>query len=330
MRRVGKFGVPVRCRAATTGEYHHYQPGPFARAFRAIVATCTPSGLRKRIASRLTTGLERVEQMEKEAQWIKVHGSPLAVMGLPEHAELAEVKNRYTDLLFETHPDTAIAGAFGATDAAVAAAEAKRAAIRAGTLSDDGKMLVLSDEEQRALDAAAARAERRRAEDFALLQEAHAMIVNPDSVWHLNGGAPHILQVIRPPTSLLARVATPVRVVAVTSNLLMSAIACAIIFLLSPAVFQMLLEKLDPALHEWSLSVKAEDDAREAAGIAVDRDDVTRYASPKVQRMLKPGKAVQRIQASTAAAVEDDITAAVHGAVASHVSMAGKGLALSE
>ena len=300
MRRL-QFPPRVRlCRSETTGQYHEYTPGPVARCARAILNAAAPRRLKKVLAGRVATGLERVERMEKEARWLKVHGSPLHVLGLPEHADLAEVKSRYTDLLFETHPDTAIAGTFGAVDAAVTR--------RASDMS-------LAQVDTAATAVAAARAEKDRAEAYQLLKEAHVMITTPDSVWHLNGSAPQILDVIQPPTSLLSRVATPVRVVASVSNLLMAAVACLIIFVVSPGAFQMLLEKLDPALHAWTQQAKAEDDAREAQGVAVDRDDVTRFASPKVQRMLKPGKAVQRIQEVSASAVDDDVGAAVRAAV---------------
>ncbi|KPI83287.1 hypothetical protein ABL78_7684 [Leptomonas seymouri] len=51
--------------------------------------------------------MERTEQLEKEQQWLKKHGSPLQVMGLPDHAELMEVRARYRTLVLEAHPDTA-------------------------------------------------------------------------------------------------------------------------------------------------------------------------------------------------------------------------------
>ncbi|EPY33211.1 chaperone protein DNAJ [Strigomonas culicis] len=52
-------------------------------------------------------GMEKAEVMEREQMWLKKHGSPLSVMGLPDHAELVEVRARYRNLVLETHPDTA-------------------------------------------------------------------------------------------------------------------------------------------------------------------------------------------------------------------------------
>lgn len=55
----------------------------------------------------MQTGMERTEELEREQQWLQKHGSPLQVMGLPDHAELTEVRARYRTLVLETHPDTA-------------------------------------------------------------------------------------------------------------------------------------------------------------------------------------------------------------------------------
>ncbi|CAD2221783.1 chaperone protein DNAJ [Angomonas deanei] len=55
---------------------------------------------------RMQMGMEEAEALEREQMWLKKHGSPLTVMGLPDHAELPEVRARYRNLILETHPDT--------------------------------------------------------------------------------------------------------------------------------------------------------------------------------------------------------------------------------
>jgi hypothetical protein len=95
----------------TTGDWHSYRPGRITLFCRGVFNAVAGVSLKKKIALRMQAGLERVEAMEKEQQWLKCHGSPLEVMGLPEHAELAEVRARYRDLLLETHPDTSLSKA---------------------------------------------------------------------------------------------------------------------------------------------------------------------------------------------------------------------------
>lgn len=96
----------VSRRAATTGDHHSYQPGRLATVLRSLFLALTPQSLKKKIAVSMQSGMERAEAMEKEQQWVHRHGSPLQVMGLPEHAALAEVKARYRNLVLEAHPDT--------------------------------------------------------------------------------------------------------------------------------------------------------------------------------------------------------------------------------
>ncbi|RNF04155.1 chaperone protein DNAJ [Trypanosoma rangeli] len=94
-------------RRATTGEHHSYRPGRLARVFRRLYVFVTPRSFHKSLATNLQVGMERVQELEREQLWLRQHGSPLRVMGLPEHAELTEVRSRYRDLVFATHPDTA-------------------------------------------------------------------------------------------------------------------------------------------------------------------------------------------------------------------------------
>lgn len=108
VRSSDPFVVPCwsALRCVTTGEQHSYKPGRMARALRTLFVALTPTSLKKRIAVRMQTGMERTEELEREQQWLKKHGSPLQVMGLPDHAELTEVRARYRTLVLETHPDT--------------------------------------------------------------------------------------------------------------------------------------------------------------------------------------------------------------------------------
>ncbi|PBJ68239.1 hypothetical protein BCY84_22077 [Trypanosoma cruzi cruzi] len=107
-----RVGILASCaltpmRRATTGEHHSYRPGRFAQLFRRLYVAVTPRSLHRSLAINLQAGMERVQELEREQLWLRLHGSPLRVMGLPEHAELAEVRSRYRDLVFATHPDTA-------------------------------------------------------------------------------------------------------------------------------------------------------------------------------------------------------------------------------
>lgn len=101
-------------RHETTGAHHSFQPGRFTLAARAVFQRLAPSSMRKSIAVKLQKGMEEVESLEKQQMWLRTHGSPLAVMGLPDHAELQEVRCRYRDLILETHPDTQQSGVSGA------------------------------------------------------------------------------------------------------------------------------------------------------------------------------------------------------------------------
>lgn len=98
-----------RGRCETTGEHHSYKPGKVTLAIRAVFQALTPANFRKKLALRMQAGMEKVEELEKEQMWLRRHGSPLTVMGLPDHAELPEVKARYRDLVLETHPDSSSA-----------------------------------------------------------------------------------------------------------------------------------------------------------------------------------------------------------------------------
>lgn len=99
----------VAVRGITTGENYSYKPGPITRGLRRVFTALTPRDMRKRLAVRMQRGMEKTEDLERQQQWLKQHGSPLQVMGLPDHAELTEVRARYRSLVLDTHPDTATA-----------------------------------------------------------------------------------------------------------------------------------------------------------------------------------------------------------------------------
>nr|CCC91690.1 unnamed protein product [Trypanosoma congolense IL3000] len=105
------IATAVRC--VTTGSNHSFRPGPMTRCLRAVFLTLTPKGFRARLASGLQHGMERVRILEQEQLWLHHHGSPLRVLGLPDHAELPEVRERYRDLLLQIHPDTSQPGEAG-------------------------------------------------------------------------------------------------------------------------------------------------------------------------------------------------------------------------
>ncbi|KAG8346773.1 putative chaperone protein DNAj [Trypanosoma vivax] len=95
-------------RSLTTGDGYSYRPGRIARLLRRFFVFLVPRSVHKRLVASMKSGMERVRELEQQQQWLSKHGSPLQVLGLPEHAELKEVRTRYRDMVLETHPDTAL------------------------------------------------------------------------------------------------------------------------------------------------------------------------------------------------------------------------------
>ncbi|AAZ12684.1 chaperone protein DNAj, putative [Trypanosoma brucei gambiense DAL972] len=97
-------GTSARC--ITTGENHSFRPGRVTLFLRSLFVALTPQRLRSRMATGMQRGMERVQILEQEQLWLQRHGSPLRILGLPDHAELPEVRARYRELVLETHPDS--------------------------------------------------------------------------------------------------------------------------------------------------------------------------------------------------------------------------------
>eukprot|EP00760_Papus_ankaliazontas_P004979 PhM_4_TR1230/c0_g1_i1/m.76867 len=100
----GQSFLATQRRHATTGEYHEYKPGPIAKFCRTIVLAL-PTAAQKAMGRRIRGGITEVKRMEDEVSWIKLNGSPLVVMGLPEEVDVADVKARYKQLTLQLHPD---------------------------------------------------------------------------------------------------------------------------------------------------------------------------------------------------------------------------------
>jgi hypothetical protein len=217
--------------------------------------------MRRRVAQRLERGLTEVARMEREAQWLRTHGSPLHVLGLPDSAELDDVKVRYKELLFEVHPDTA----------------PKSAAL---ALMDKGGLTL---EQARA----------RQMEQFELLQTAYKMAIAPNSLWHQDGNAPALLSELRGPMSVIARLADP----QVTFPILSYALGFALMAFLGIYVANMLLEgglKLfDREFFDFMVAQEAEEKRKRDAGEEVDTNPV-RLAPEKLTRLALPGTYVHR------------------------------------
>lgn len=252
----------------TTGAHHQYEPGPVARALRRAFVAVMPTERRKRVASRLHDGLSKVEKMEKEAQWIRTHGSPLRVLGLPEHADLIDVKTRYKDLLFETHPDTAAAAAHKVGDASLTAGAA-------GTSSGSSDVVAV-DERERQL----------QVERFELLLEAHRMATDPLSVWHQNGAAPELYRELRPNMTALR---DPVNQFGLASYVLAFCAFAVFAVKIVPAFWEGALEGFDPKFFKFMKAREADEARQRAMGIEPDTDP-NRLAPERTKRLVMPGK----------------------------------------
>ncbi|CAJ1021417.1 DnaJ domain containing protein, putative [Leishmania guyanensis] len=226
-------------RYATTGAQHSYKPGCFVLALRFLFVALTPTSLQRRLAIRMQTGMERTEELEKELQWLQKHGSPLQVMGLPDHAELVEVRARYRSLVLETHPDTA-----------------------KGTTGEN---------------------------EYAILQTAYKMSVNPLSLWHQNGASPalhrQLLQTSRKKLHRLDRV----RVFAIFSYIVMLLICVFFSTVVVSHSLESALRFFDPEFYHFMVQQEREEDRKRAAGEVVDTDP-KRLAPTAVRRLLFPGQ----------------------------------------
>jgi hypothetical protein len=236
-----------------------YEPGAFARGLRSVVVAVTGTfKLQQRVAKRIERGLKEVERLEKEQKWLRRHGSPLRVLGLPETADLEDIKVRYRNLLFEVHPDTAPRGD-------------KAALVKAG----------LTEEKAR----------ERQMEEFELLKAAYQIATSPNSLWHQDGNAPALLREMQGPGSLMSRVITPHNALPLVAYLCGFAV-CVLIF--SVAGYYALvaaLQAADPVFYKFLTEQEAEEKRKREAGEVVDTDP-KRLAPKKMLRIAEPGKMV--------------------------------------
>lgn len=257
--REGKGSVEYITRRKTT-DREIYEPGAIAKALRAaVVAVSTTFGLQQRIARRMERGLKEVERLEKEQKWLRRHGSPLRVLGLPETADLEDVKVRYRNLLFEVHPDTA-------------PQKDQKAMIAAGLTPENAR--------------------QRQMEEFELLKAAYQIATSPNSLWHQDGNAPGLLRELEPEKSgLVSRIVTPHNLFPVAAYLYGLAVA---VFFCSFVAYYFLmatLEAVDPDFFKFMMRQEEEERRKKEAGEVVDTDP-KRLAPKKMMRISAPGKFV--------------------------------------
>ena len=245
-------------RAETTGRHHSFEPGVVTRTLRALYLLVTPSGWRKSIARRMHRNMQRVESMERDHIWLKRHGSPLFVMGLPPHAELAEVKARYRDLILETHPDTR----------------------RSTTVLRKGSCHIVVRPGQ-------------EIKEYEVLQTAYKMITNPTSLWHQNGSAPVLYDEVCavslvPPTGSLENQVTAFAIATWIVALLVASCAIVVGFTI---FWEQALQLFDPEFYAFMLAQEKQEARQRALGIEPDTDP-KRLAPRTMKRMLFPGRFV--------------------------------------
>ena len=191
----------------STGEHHKFKAGIFTYMVRYTFQTFFSSNIKKRIAKRIMTGIERVAIIEKETAWLKKHGSPQRVLGLPEHASLAEIRNRYLDLLLETHPDITYQHKTYLHEAEQMLKETKKIYEHQMECINREKLIQKKKDDEisefeRKINSASLPATldkplepeytmrikiQPEAPSFELVREAYAIIINPNSAYYLNG-----------------------------------------------------------------------------------------------------------------------------------------------
>ena len=248
----------------TTGSHHQYEPGPFAKAARSIFAALTPAAAKKKVAMRMQAGLEKVEVMEKEAAWIRAHGSPLRVLDLPEHATLAEVKYRYTDMILDSHPDTKKKTDDEESEAGSSGAQASPSTTALQRLT---------------------KAPERPS--FELIREAHAMIMNPNSVYHLNRTNPELLAEVQLYTG--KKEMSPAKKFGIFSYVLAGLFAAFMSVVGFAVIWESLLKAYDPEFYEKMIAKEKDEAARRAAGEEVDVNP-KRIAPKQLQKLYYPGR----------------------------------------
>lgn len=255
-----------RCRKDTDREF--YEPGPLARALRRVVVASTQFlGLRKTVAAHMERGLSEVAKMEDEAKWLRAHGSPLRVLGLPDSADLDDVKSRYRNLLFEVHPDTS-------------PRDDKRALAKLG----------LNDDQIRA----------RQQSEFELLKTAFKIATTPASLWHQDGNAPALLRELQPNLTLFDRVVNAQTLFPIAAYLYGFCVLFVIFSLAAKILLDVMLHATDPEFYDFMYHQEAEERRKREAGEEVDYNP-KRLAPTKFRRISSPGLYVNRFVPS-----EDD------------------------
>lgn len=253
-------------RADSTGAHHSFEPGPVTKAIRKVIVTLSPTSYRQQMAATMEKNLKTVEQLEKENAWIRRHGSPLEVMGLPDHAEYAEVRERYRDLVFETHPDTAP---------------------KAPTPSNGGASSATSS--------SSVVVSRRGCDesDHEILQEAYRLATDVDSIFHRNNSAPALLEDLYGLEKYRGRrrQATQITYFAMASYVVGAIAAAIVVFIVMKHAWEQVFRMFDPEFHAFMVKREKEEDALRAQGIEVDPDP-KQYAPEQVKKVLFPGRYV--------------------------------------
>lgn len=249
-------------RLETTGTFHEYQPGPIAKALRQLFASLSTVSLRKRVAQHFEIGLTKVARMEQEAAWIRRHGSPLRVMGLHDHCDLADVKARYTELVFELHPDQA----------------PKETALAIQEMTGESMEVIRA----------------RQIEQLDLLKQSYKMATDPNSVWHLNCSAPHILAELRPHQSLMQRVVNPTSSWAILSWVLGGIATLFALWVVWPQIWEALVQLYDPAFYKFMIAEEKDDSEKKAMGEPVISSALEKYGTEKLKKLVSPGKFIHQ------------------------------------
>lgn len=235
----------------TTGDNYSYKPGPIAKGLRFVFASLAPSALKKKIALRMQAGMEQAEALERQHMWLRKHGSPLQVMGLPDHAELPEVRARYRSLILETHPDTSKhhGGGKGGLTTAVTASDS----------------------------------------EHDILQTAYRMAVDPLSLWHRNGASPALYQELLRATKRRAGRVDRVRAFAIFSYAFM--LLCGLFFatVICKNGLEVALQFFDPEFYTFMRGQEEEEKRKLEAGEYIDADP-KRLAPAPVRKLLFPGR----------------------------------------
>lgn len=237
----------------TTGSHYSYRPGRLARGLRFLFSSLTPAALRERIALYMLKGMEKAEHLERQQMWLKKHGSPLRVMGLPDHAELPEVRARYRTLVLELHPDTA----------------KPVAKVNEGSSSSNSTALSTASESE-----------------YDILQTAYRMAIDPHSLWHRNGTSPVLYRELR---GLSKRRVGRVGVFAAMTYAFMLLAAVFFATVVVTRALEAALQFFDPEFYRFMREQEEEERRKCETGEYLDRDP-KRLAPTSVRKLLFPGR----------------------------------------